>query len=365
MPFKICILIESLNKGGAERSAGLLSEILSKSGHEVYIITIFNDVVYPYKGTLINIGLFKNTSGSIINKSNRYLQIRKQLRKYPFDLILDFRIKSALLRELVLNLFVFNKYRIINMVRSYNLEWYFITPKFLSKAIYRKYLSINTVSLQIKEKIQNEYNFRNVTTIHSPIDIDDIQLKSAEKLTDNNNYIIAVGRLEPVKQFDKLIEAYSKTILPSKNIKLYILGSGSQKGKLERKINKLSVNNHVVLVPFTKNPFKYIKNAVFLVLTSINEGFPRVLIESLTCETPVVSFDCKSGPSEIIIQNKNGILVNNQDFNKLIAAMNKMVLDREFYKNCKQNSFESIEHFSMKFIQKKWEHYLENLGFNK
>ena len=64
----ICILIESLNSGGAERSAGILSKIISNLGYKVSIITLFDDIAYPYAGNLINLGLYRQGSRSHLSK---------------------------------------------------------------------------------------------------------------------------------------------------------------------------------------------------------------------------------------------------------------------------------------------------------
>ena len=134
MSYKICLLTSRLNGGGAERSAGLLSMILHDLGHEIYIITLFDDIAYPYAGKLINLGKFKNCSGSVLNKLNRYKQLRNQINQNRFDLILDFRLKESPLREFFLNKFVFNT-NMVNMVRSFYLKWYFLL-KLVMKLLY-------------------------------------------------------------------------------------------------------------------------------------------------------------------------------------------------------------------------------------
>ncbi|ARV10398.1 hypothetical protein BTO05_12385 [Winogradskyella sp. PC-19] len=360
MTYKICILIERLNGGGAERSAGLLSLILSDLGHEITLVTLYDDIAYPYKGELINLGTYKNRSTSLLSKYYRYKRLYKEIKSRKFDIILDFRMKNFPLRELILNKIVFRT-SMINMVRHYNLKWYFPNPTLLSKYLYKGYLSINAVSFDIKKEIEKKFSFTNVSAIYSPIDIGYIKNKTQEDNIITDDYVIALGRLNVIKQFDKLLEAYKNSVLPSQNIKLYIVGSGPQEKTLLEKIKILNLDEKVTLLPFQNNPFTYLANAKFLIMSSLGEGFPRVLIESLACETPIISFDCKSGPREIITDKKNGLLVENQDFAALTNAINEMYTNKVLYNTCQANAISSIQSFSMEQTSVKWNKYINAL----
>ena len=91
-----------------------------------------------------------------------------------------------------------------------------------------------------------------------------------------------------------------------------------------------------------------------MVLSSLNEGMPNVILEALACETPVVAFDCLSGPAEMIVDKENGLLVENQNTQKLTEAMNLFVENEELYNYCKNNALESIQQFSLDNIAKQW-----------
>jgi N-acetylgalactosamine-N,N'-diacetylbacillosaminyl-diphospho-undecaprenol 4-alpha-N-acetylgalactosaminyltransferase len=82
------------------------------------------------------------------------------------------------------------------------------------------------------------------------------------------------------------------------------------------------------------------------------------ILEALSIGTPVVSFDCESGPNEMIIDNHNGILVENQNFTELTRKMNIFVEDEILYQNCKNNAKTSVAKFQSEVIVNQWLHVL-------
>jgi N-acetylgalactosamine-N,N'-diacetylbacillosaminyl-diphospho-undecaprenol 4-alpha-N-acetylgalactosaminyltransferase len=237
---------------------------------------------------------------------------------------------------------------------------YFPKWHFLAKRIYSNALGIVTVSEKIKDKISNEYGYKNVNTIYNPIAINNILSQSDQQNELDFDYIISLGRMDDaVKQFDKLIMAYAESNLPIKKIKLVILGDGLLRNELQKHVRMHNLEDLILFLGWQQNPFIYMKNAKFTVLSSKNEGFGTVLIESLACATPVVAFDCLSGPSEIIQDRKNGLLVENQNFEKLTQAMNLMIEDVALYQTCKQNAVASVQQFSLENIGRQWIEYLK------
>ncbi|MNK41044.1 4-alpha-N-acetylgalactosaminyltransferase [compost metagenome] len=230
----------------------------------------------------------------------------------------------------------------------------------LTRFIYGKSYGIVAINEKMKAYIEQRHGLKNVVNIYNPTNSEYIQ----ERLQENNpeieyTYILAVGRIDEVKQFDKLIKAYADSVLPGNNIKLMILGEGNKKNELKRYADNLNLSDKVVFMGFQENPYVYMKKALFVVLSSKFEGTPNVILESLACGTPVVSFDCFTGPSEIINDRENGLLIENQNIEKLTEGINLMFRDKKLYDHCKENATESIEKFSLETIGKQWLQYLK------
>src|SRR5690606_4579843 len=122
-----------------------------------------------------------------------------------------------------------------------------------------------------------------------------------------------------------LLEAFCR--LEDKEVILKLLGKGSLENELKKLAKDLGIEDRVIFEGFQEDVISYIISAKVVALTSLYEGFPNVLVESIALGTPVVSFDCQSGPSEIIIDGVNGYLVkylDKDDFaKKLDLALTK------------------------------------------
>jgi glycosyltransferase involved in cell wall biosynthesis len=354
--YKIALVGYRLNKGGLEKVMSTLSVYFGQVGIDVHNIIFVDDIGYPYSGTLVNIGRMKLGQNKAFEKLELFLFFKRYIKENQFDYIIDFRYRIKPLQEYILSKFVYNS-RTIYTVHNSRLKTYLPNSKFLTKQICKGKYSIVCVSNGIKMLVEEKFQLNNSILIYNPIDLDKIKVIANHQIDIKTPYVVSAGRFDSnnVKQFDKLIEVYSNSILPQKGISLVLLGDGELKDIYREAAIKSGVADKVHILGFKSNPFKYFKNALFLLLCSKYEGFGMTLIEALACETPVISFDCVSGPNEIIIDKENGLLVENQNFEKLIEAMNLFIEDSVLYNQCKSNSLKSVERFSIEKIGKQWQ----------
>ena len=133
--------------------------------------------------------------------------------------------------------------------------------------------------------------------------------------------VVMVARLDQQKQVDHAIDAFAQVLRQVPDARLEIYGRGVLAGQLKARIKRLGIGGQVSLAGFTQNPALAYRRATVSVLTSKYEGFGLVLVESFQCGCPVVSYDLRYGPSDIVTDGVNGFLVPPGDINALASAI--------------------------------------------
>ena len=194
--------------------------------------------------------------------------------------------------------------------------------------------TVLAVSQGVAEELVRDFGLprEKVWVVYNPVVGDDIFAKAQQPLEHPwfkpgaPPVFLAVGRLAKEKNFGMLVRAFSR-VLKNLDSRLLILGEGPERPYLEDLVRKLGLSEYVSLPGFEINPYRYMARASALVLSSIHEALPTVLIEALALGTPVVATDCPYGPAEILEGGRWGKLVNVDDEEAMAKAMMEAVVD--------------------------------------
>ena len=189
------------------------------------------------------------------------------------------------------------------------------------------------VSDSIKQEIENYTHTPSLRVIRSynpiiPLDFDELcKQKVGNTMFQNaKTKIVAVGRLESVKNFEMLIEAFSE--IEDKEAKLFILGTGSLLSYLQLVANDSGVGERVHFLGFVENVYSYLCSADVFVLSSYFEGMPGALIQAMACGAPCIATDCETGPRELISHGVNGLLIPVGDTIQLTYSIEEVLRNK-------------------------------------
>ncbi|MFT7003543.1 MAG: glycosyltransferase involved in cell wall biosynthesis [Sulfurimonas sp.] len=362
---RVAVVVKSLKIGGMERAAINLADTFANEGHDCHLIYFKakDRALFPNKfvkvhlfelekllkltiiGWLLNIfakllnGIFRHSyflwqgfllSPIFIYKLN---QIEKKYGKFDlivirgqgtFEMIWSYNDTNLVIQQ-------------VNILRKYK------TPlnDFFRRTVFsKKQIMCNSPSIFKELKVdfkKSDVNYKSLFVIPSPINSELVKQKSLEYKPDfSDKYIINIGRLAPVKNISLLIDAfaYARNNLGLEH-KLVIVGSGNIETNLERQVNKLEMNDYIHFTGELTNPYPWLKKADLFVFTSLNEGLPNVLLESLACETNIVSTRGRGGTLDIMSGDltKNLTSFDKKEIAKKIMELLSSTHKIDYYKH--------------------------------
>ena len=206
-----------------------------------------------------------------------------------------------------------------------------------------------------------------VELVYNPIDLEAIRKKAEniDKKYENylkQDYFLQVSRLTEQKQPEHLVDIYYKLKQRGIKEKLYFIGNGEKVELIKQKIKEYKLEDDVILLGQIENPYPFFKNTKLFVHTGKYEGLPTVLLESLAFGTPVVAYDCPTGPKDILGKNSEyGKLIPLNDKDVFVEKVCELVNDDEKYKNYRKISLVRADDFSMKNNKIKLQTLIENI----
>ena len=289
----------------------------------------------------------------------RKIKIRKRLKELilPEDVIVDFDMTlSPFMKEFKNKKVTFCHFSLKNYHRGIERRL-----KKLGNRL-NDYDKVIVISDEMKKEGIEMFPFleKKLVRIYNSFNFDEIYKLANENIDKDleGQYILAIGRLEETqKDFTTLIKAYSK-ICNEVEENLYIIGDGRHREQLESLTKDLKIENRVKFLGFRTNPYPYLKRANLFVHSSKFEGLPTVIIEAMILKKMIIATDCPTGPSELLNNGKNGILVEIGNIDEMADNMKKVLLNKEVQKEYLKNSEEKLKEFDARLVMREFENIL-------
>lgn len=353
------LVISSLNAGGAERVLSILANAWTEQGNEVTIITFelpHYKSFYPLspKVRLYNLDLLnRGTKNSLIKAFKvlrRFRILRKTIKDQKADCIISFMDTVNILT--IISTIGLKVPVIISERVDPHHHPIGLFKDFLRKLTYPLANHVVVQTTQVKNYFSKKLH-NVISIIPNPVSkpSNDLQETTVDF---ENKKIIAIGRLDPQKGFDLLLQAFGIVHNQHPDWELVVWGEGNERRILEALRDRLGLRSYVQFPGLTKNVYQALSRGSLFVLSSRYEGFPNSLCEAMATGLPAVAFDCGSGPIDIIRHEIDGLLAPAQNVEFLANAMLKLVQNVELRKQYGNRAKEITERFSLSNILAKW-----------
>lgn len=353
---KIYFVIKSLHTAaGTERATITIANGLAEHDNEVGIISLANEGA-PFFEVLPTVQLLylydkKDKRPSLVRDFSRRIKLRELYKQQRPDLIIIVGSGRSML-----NLPAARGIKNITWEHfNVNINWHLLHP--LSKKLAAMYSDcVVTLTKQDAINFKNKFGAKNVVCIPNPITIN-----NSEKSTLTEKRVLAIGRLVHQKGYDYLIEAWSKVENRNNGWKLRIIGSGKLLPQVLESIKQFNLEDSIELIPSADNVIEHYQQSSIYVMSSRYEGLPLVLIEAMAMGLPIISFDCETGPRDIVEHDITGRLVPPFDTDKLATELNDLMNDAERRKFYSENALRNVVKFATEKIVKEWEMLFEQI----
>lgn len=356
----IAFLINDMTRsGGTERITATLANSFARHGHNVTIISNLREYSQLHFNLAPGIGMVYIHS-NYDKKRKRLARVIEYLRTIPLlkNVLRNSQFDLIIGQSFPMNIILyFAKGKIKHIACEHIFYSYY--PNKIVRAfrifLYKKAAAVvvlNTDDYKCFEKYI--HNVRLIPNMNY------LKASNPQSLL-NNKIIISAGRLNFQKGFDLLIEAMSIVVRKHEDWVIHIYGQGTYKKQLEEQIRSLRLENNVILKGNSNDLTNAYLDSSIYVLPSRFEGFGLVLIEAASFGLPIISFDCPSGPSDIL-KGDLGILVPNGDVTQLAESIIQMIENPQLRMAYARKGKEIVEKYDEEKIYPLWDELFNSLS---
>ena len=347
---KILQIIHKLQNRGAETFACQLSNHLETQGHIVKVATVYSGKAdLPYKGKILTLDAFG---------SRRFLdwkawyRLAGIIKEFKPDIVqanagdtLKYVVFSKLVFRWTAPIVSRNASEVGRYLRS-------TVQRQLNAFLYKRVDRVISVSEASQKDILEHFPFLQGKTEVIPVGLERTDyITPADLQPSDSKHVVHVGGFSFEKNHQGLLRIFSEVLEAESTVQLHLIGDGPLRGEIEGKVREMKMSKNIKFYGFRDNPLSYIKAADVLVLPSIIEGLPGVLLEAMYCKTPVVAYNV-GGISEIV-NNNTGTLVEKNEEEKFSEAIIKSLVKPE--KNKIEKAYQMvIKHFMNKSLALKF-----------
>lgn len=368
----LLVVIHSLNSGGAERVTSNLVNYWAGKGWQLSVVTLTSQEgdFYSLHPAVRRIALdlagdSRNPAAAIVNNLRRVVALRRVLRHIRPDVALGMMSTPSIL--LVLAALFMQNVATIASERIYPPRlplgriWHYLRRWSYGRAKRVSVLTRESLAW-LEAEIPNASGRVIPNPIPYPLPGRRPALSPSDYLEPTRKLLLAVGRLDEQKGLDLLLAAFTRLALENEKWDLVILGDGPKRAQLELEVERRGLQGRVLLPGRAGNVSDWYERADIYVMSSHFEGFPNTLGEAMAHGCAAVSFDCDTGPRDIIRDKVDGLLVPKGDVAALATALACLMADPNLRKQLGSRAKEVRERFSIEKTALCWEELFVEVG---
>ncbi|MEA2412770.1 MAG: hypothetical protein QOC77_3331 [Thermoleophilaceae bacterium] len=374
------MLLTAWGMGGTIRTTMNLAFYLASKGYEIVFVSVGRQRDEPFFGAMppgVSILTLDDKREEMLpgrrHPIHRWMREQPSLMMHPddigfrgFNLWVDYQLVKALRRKTGFFITTRPGLNLVSALLSppglvrIGQEHMHLRdhPEDLQKAMTTEYRKLTTLAVLTEgdRKRYRKHLDKKVPVVHIPNAVRDMGVEQADL---SAKTVLAAGRLARQKGYDRLIKAWAQVAPEHPDWHLRICGNGPKHARLEELIGEFGLEESVTLAGPARDMGAEMAKASIFALSSRWEGLPLVLMEAMSVGMGVVSFDCPTGPAELIDDHENGLLISPKTIANFAAGLREMIEDEGLRRRCAAAARETAAEYSMDSIGPHWEETLE------